>query len=430
MKTFSCHISDPEIIKTIRAPEKELKYLRDVRSKIAKALNLQTSQFTITNQPEDKKLHSVLNNYKFEVTINERCKDIDFVLPNKKEVNIPNCYRLTMPQVLQQIEQNCSVYYSRECILKKNLHFMINQKNVLPEAYPFFALPPETKVEVKLFGKTITLEYAGKQIVLTDNDTLAAAKDTIIRAFKDETAYHLITIRNEPSDVELKGRDKLKSSEKYQIFLKSQFTFCQLNKPSNQIRIHLDYSAKISDAQEYMSHIFNDGEFKPENIILYDKEKQEIEDREKVLREIQAVKEQYYFKVVKEEQPPKVEEDDIHVSEEHKAEEAAMDAEEERELAEHKKEGEDNGVNLFAQVAEAVDNLADDNKAEEQPNPEDNQPKADEEEKPVEPDTPPAAEPEAEQAPAAEEPAADPDAQKAEEAPAEDAPPATETPAE
>ena len=36
--TFTCHISDPEFVKTIKVPEKEIKNLRDVKSKIASSL--------------------------------------------------------------------------------------------------------------------------------------------------------------------------------------------------------------------------------------------------------------------------------------------------------------------------------------------------------------------------------------------------------
>lgn len=331
MRSFTCHIADPNILKTIKASEKEVKSLRDVKNKIANALKLKTSQFSISNPPEDKKLSSVINNYQFEVTIENRCTDINFVLPNKKEVTIPDSFRMTVMQVLEYIETACSVYYSREIILKKNLHLMIDNKDISTSPYPFFALQPDTKVELKLFGKVINLEYAGKEIVLTDNEYLSTAKDTIKRAFNDQTSYHLITIRNEPSGVALKGRDKLKSAEKYEIEMKCQFIFCQASRHSNQTNIHLDYSAKVSDAQEYMSQIFNEGSFKPENIILFDKENNEIEDREKVLREIQGVKDPFYFRVVKNEEPPVVEEESIHVSEEHKAEEAAFAEEEERE---------------------------------------------------------------------------------------------------
>ena len=254
MEKFYCKISDPTFSRYIDYTREKCDTIEDIKHLISYVLQINKSQFVINNPPKSNPIRSIIKNYEFQITITNRCNDINFRFNDGKIYKIINGYKMTYEEIIQQLKQN-GLSFSYQC-KNNNINFSISGQELLHIDYPFFAVPTGSYVDIIIDGKFVTLEYDQKRFILIEDEFVQQAYSMIIEKFREYTKFNLISIFNNETHKKLENSYKLKSNEKYTVQI--MFTVNFRNKTDARYHSYqlFDYLTKISDAKQQLALIF------------------------------------------------------------------------------------------------------------------------------------------------------------------------------
>ncbi|KAK8896585.1 hypothetical protein M9Y10_014493 [Tritrichomonas musculus] len=285
-------VADPKFSGNFDINIEECKVVEDFKSLFANSLHLNFNQFTITNLPSQ--LNLINEKYIFKLEITNRCNNITFHFPNGKKYNIPNCYQMSLSEVIAYF-QNFDIYYSNQYI-KNNLSILISGKEILKIDKPFFAVSEGSKVEVKHRGKTIELEYEDKLFILEEDERANFAYQLFYDSFHSAIRFNLISIQKEESNEKIRSNYKLKSDENYNIKIEHVFKFRNITDQKEQIKFNLSYLATVSEAKQKLSEYFIEAKkIEPEDILIYNCNQKTIAECGMQLKDIRNFNECIYF---------------------------------------------------------------------------------------------------------------------------------------
>lgn len=203
METIFYFISnDPLFVKSFRIDKKTCATIEDVKKQFAVQMNFDQDSFIINDVPKKQKISLIKNNSKLKITFQNRCTDIEFNLPNGTQVRIPNSYKMNFSQIIEYLKQK-NIFYSPLCI-KNNLHAKISGTDILYDKYPFAAVRPDSKVEIYLIDKFVSIQYAGKEFSFCENETVDTVRYLISKAFREVKYQFLMLLQMKPINIIIK----------------------------------------------------------------------------------------------------------------------------------------------------------------------------------------------------------------------------------
>ena len=151
----------------------------------------------------------------------------------------------------------------------------------------------EIRYKPELNGSYVILEYARKQFTLCVNEPIKNAIILIKEAFPHSEK---IFIYNHSSEL-LNANQLLKKEEKYTIFVFYQITF-KLNESDISIKLSMDYLSTVTDAKEQLVTVFEEPpRINPDDIILYDKKNEVVQNSYTLIKAIRNLDEFFYFDI-------------------------------------------------------------------------------------------------------------------------------------
>lgn len=132
-------------------------------------------------------------------------------------------------------------------------------------------------------NSSVNLEIDGKIFTFNEGTLALEAYNSIFEEFKQYTTFNLISIFNNTTHQKVNNDYKLKGNEKYTVCIKFSVNFRNKANTSHNMQQIFNYSDKVKDAINTLSMIYSIDQF---NIVIYDKDQNEITDENKFLREI------------------------------------------------------------------------------------------------------------------------------------------------
>ena len=118
-------------------------------------------------------------------------------------------------EIFPYIEKE-GIYYSTNCISYNIQLFRLNDE-VPKDGYPFLSMKQNAKLELKMAGNTIILNYDGKQFTFSENENYNEALNLVKSVFKNGN----VSIQDDSG----KKIEKLIPTNKYHIRVEMLATF-------------------------------------------------------------------------------------------------------------------------------------------------------------------------------------------------------------
>ena len=204
--SFKCQVTDPSFFKIINFREGELKTIEDLKKLISKVFRIDVSQFDIDNPPDEHQLLN-MNDYNLKITIKKRCANIQFKLPDGEIFYIQKCDKKSFNEVNRIIQKKG---------FKQKLKFSVSGKELLHCYFPFFAILPDTIVDVQNIENINYIEFHFDQKLFKFRNLTPVniAYQEISSFYKNLTEYNLISISNIEKEERFFVGEKLKYEEK------------------------------------------------------------------------------------------------------------------------------------------------------------------------------------------------------------------------
>lgn len=185
------------------------------------------------------------------------------------------------------------LFYTEKCF-KSNFNFSINGIPIHPKVFKTLKEIKKSQVDIRLSGKTVTLNYDGKQFFAQEGDAVKSIIELVKKACK--YAINIIVSKIDNQAVQkLMVNSVLKSSDKYIIKSDFKFRFKSLTgSDSPQI---LDYTSTVSDCKNQLSLIYG---CNPSCIVIYNDNKDKITDLTRQLNTIPNYAKLIYFDIDRE----------------------------------------------------------------------------------------------------------------------------------
>lgn len=299
-KTFYYKITDPNCTRSIKVDTDKCKTISDLKTQISHDLHISESDFQINNPLNEEKLSEIPSNTELTVNIFRRCYHIDFIFPDYSRIQIPNSYRMTVEEVLDYFAQK-QLYFSTTT--KRELQFTVSSHLLPSKKYPFIAIPILTPVHIKLPYQPVIITYGSKKFILSENETIGQASSEIKSYYPSCSLVELRTSSGQRIQFWL----KLKSSEKYRLFVGFQVPFKSTD-DTIVFTKKIDSLATVDDARREVSEeLSKSGQIiGQEGIILYDRSHKLITGTRKKLETVQSLFNVFYFEIDKESTQPKL----------------------------------------------------------------------------------------------------------------------------
>lgn len=286
IKNINYKITDPFYSEIIQLDVNEYPTLIDLKKIIASIWNYSDIQIQINNPPEENRLKKIEENYIFDISIHNRCKNILFRFPDDQIIQIKNGYRKGYAEIIRTFRKY-NLYFSKKCI--KHILFFVSNIEIPNKEFPFLAIPRDSFVDVKMSCDVIVLNYGENKFLFRENESAYEAYKLIQKVFD---GYHSISIFNDQNE-KLNYTDELVRYEEYQIQVIYRFTFENVECNSEFIQ-NLDFFSTVFDAQNSLSKIYK--KF-PEDIILYDDNMEKINNTNELLINIHSIDQLFQFEV-------------------------------------------------------------------------------------------------------------------------------------
>lgn len=289
MKTFYYQFIDPLFFNPIQVNVKECPTINDLKKKIATFLNIDYYHLTVENQPKEKFLEKITENFVFIIKFPHRRTNITFFLPISKTIHIENGHKMKYDEIIDSFKQN-QLYYSDKCI-KSHVLFKIFDKELPHIEYPFLAIPAGICINVKMNCETVILKYGNKNFVFSENEFVSEAYKLIKETYE---GCHSVTIQK--NEGKLNESDKLKKFTSYEVKVIFKVTFKNIEN-WNEDDIFLDFMSTVSDAQKQLYNKNENSNISKINI--YNGNMQIIKDYNQMLKNIQNFENFFYYEVIK-----------------------------------------------------------------------------------------------------------------------------------
>ncbi|KAK8865041.1 hypothetical protein M9Y10_010571 [Tritrichomonas musculus] len=289
-KTFKYKIADTDILRPIQVDVNKCQSIKDLKKKIAIELHIYDYKLHFINPPTETQLKKIREYFTFSLMVDGCCKNIDFIFPKGKIIQITNCYKMNYYQIVKSFQKK-GLYYSEECI-KKYFHFKIAGKELPHIEYPVLGIPYEHNLVNVEFGCVIViLKYGNKKFLFAENELSLEAYNILNEVYKGCSD---ISIQNS-NKRKVKTTDKLKKYIHYFIRVDFRVSFKNIKTDSECI-LYLDSLSRVHDAKKNIAVIYSSNrQLLVESIIIYDGNKEIIEDPRKKLQSIQELNQCFYF---------------------------------------------------------------------------------------------------------------------------------------
>lgn len=296
-KTFYYRITDPICKKPIKVDLQNCKKFSDLKAQISHDLHISESDFQVSNPYDEETLAKIPPHSEFTVNILHRSYNIDFILPDYSRVQIPNSYCMTIEKLFQYLEQK-QLYFSTTS--KKVVKFTVSNYELPLFEYPFLSIPVLTPVKFLIPYKSVIISYDDKKFIFCENESVSEAASEIKKTFPSSL---FVSLRKSSTDNFLNTWEKLKSGEKYHIYVGYQISF-RSNDGTLVFSKKIEYLSTVDEVKNIvaaeLSKLNDDDSIEPSSVVMYDCHHKMIYDIRKRIKIIQSLFKPFYFEVNKE----------------------------------------------------------------------------------------------------------------------------------
>ena len=170
MKTFKYSL-DSLLTRSIEVDINKCKTISDLKKYIASDLHVDSHNISLLHE-KNIELTKLEYNHEFVVSFNAfRYKNLSFIFKfpdDYFEIYIENCYKMTLEEIIEEFKKK-QLYYSDICI-KYYIQFNNSGKEVPHIKYPFIAITPDYRIQVKMNCEYVIIKYGYKKFILSNTE--------------------------------------------------------------------------------------------------------------------------------------------------------------------------------------------------------------------------------------------------------------------